>query len=432
MAFCLLGILTPLPERPGLDTLRAAEIYHAADERSAAAARYRRAQQAFDEDPLPFFRLAALYQAWGYPERGLTTLEKAASQHSLPDEMERLRLAFLADAGHWDRLTEAAQTYLTHHPESTVALAYLVEAMLHRQQCDAAQSTAQQWHHVAPGDNAAQRTWGALALQDAPTDAAAVICEADVALCAALTGCADPVACDFPLGQTLLRQDEPALAICVLSRAVIADPASGNAHAWLGTALDALDFSEQASAHLERATELNPTSPLGWALLGRHRLRISNYTGAREALRMAHQLDPENPAPTLGMAAALAGESRYEEVQAWIDAALERAPNDPEIYKATARFYLERNLTQAPYPLQAAEGAVALAPRDAEAQMLLGWSHLQSGNPQAALEALDRALVLHPDLAHAHHLRARALQALERHKEADAAFVRAVDLGYRE
>jgi tetratricopeptide (TPR) repeat protein len=346
--------------------------------------------------------------------------------------MQRLRLTLLADAGRWDALTEAAQAYLAVHPENGAARAYLAEAQLRQQACEAAEATARSWRHVAPEDNDARRIWGALTLPESPTEAVTALCKSDAALCTALTACDDLATCDLPLGKALLRQGDLALAACVLSRAAADDPASGEAHAWLGSALDALGFTAKANMHLERATALSPASPLAWTLLGQHHLRRDNYMAAREALRTAHELDPTNPAPCLGMAAALAGESRYDEIKPWIEAALERAPSDPEIYKAAARFYLARTLAQSPYPRQIAEGAVALAPEDAEAQLLLGWSQLQAKMPEAALAVLDRALALDPELAQAHHLRGRALLALGRHDAAERAFVKAVDLGYRE
>ncbi len=432
IALCLLTIALPQPERSTLATLRTAERQYAAGAYTAAETAYRQAIEGFPAAPLPRYRLAALYETWGYSAHGLAALEAAAEQGALPDAMQRLRLTLLNDAGRWDALAEAAQAYLAIHPEDGTALAYLTEAQLRQQACEAAASTARTWRHIAPEDDDARRSWGALTLPETPTEAVTTLCESDAALCTALTACDDPAACDLPLGQALLRQGDSALAACVLSRAVTAEPASGEAHAWLGSALDALGFTARANMHLVRATALSPASPLAWTLLGQHHLRRGNYTAAHKALRTAHELDPTNPAPCLGMAAALAGESRYEEIKPWIDAALERAPSDPEIYKAAVRFYLARNLAQPPYPLQIAEGAVALAPEDAEAQLLLGWSHLQAEAPAVALAALDRAVALDPALAQAHQLRGRALQALGQYNEAEAAFIKAVDLGYRE
>ncbi|MGC9400465.1 MAG: tetratricopeptide repeat protein [Anaerolineae bacterium] len=430
LTLALLSVAAAQPERAGLSELRTAERYHLAGAHSAAEAHYLQAREALPDESL--LRLAALYNAWGYPQKGLEALEEAASQRGpLPDEIQPLRLELLAKAGDWETLAVAAQAYLESDPTFQTAWAYLAQAQLRLQRCEAAQATAQRWYHNMPEDEAARRVWGVLALADAPSEAHTVLCKADKTLCARLAACADPAACDVEAGLAALRWDRAGLAACALARAVEANPTSGKAQAWLGATLEKIDRATEALAHLNRATALNPTSPLGWALLGRYQLERGNYAAAREALLTAHHLDPQNPALCLEMAAALAGESRYEALKPWIEAALERANEDPAIYKAAARFYLTRNLTHPPYPLEAAQDATTLAPEDAEAQMLLGWSLLQAGEPQAALEKLNRAVMLDPRLAQAHHLRGLALQALGRTEEAEAAFVQAIDLGYR-
>jgi tetratricopeptide (TPR) repeat protein len=230
----------------------------------------------------------------------------------------------------------------------------------------------------------------------------------------------------------LLRQRQWGLAACVLERAVAADPISAEAQAWLGEALDRLERPAESLPHLERATVLAPDAPLGWLLLGMHRLRAGDTQAAREALLQAQRLDAGNPAPCLGMAAVLAAESRYTEVGRWTEAALERAPEDVEVWKAVARFYLERNLDPEKGALPAAEGATRLAPTDAEAWMLLGWARLLAQDVQQALAALDTATRLDDSLAYAHHLCGLALRALGREAEARQVLIRAEDLGYRE
>jgi Flp pilus assembly protein TadD len=212
----------------------------------------------------------------------------------------------------------------------------------------------------------------------------------------------------------------------------LADPeAKGEAEAWLGAALERMERPTEARPHLERATALAPDLPLGWLLLGGHDLAGGRLEKARESLARAQRLDPGNPAPCLALANLVAAEGRYPEVETWTEAALTRAPNDPEMWKAVARFYLERNLRQGENPLWAAEGAVRLAPEDAEALSLLGWARLLEGDATGALEALDGALERDPTLAEAHALRAQALSALGREMEAREAMVRATDLGYR-
>ena len=120
----------------------------------------------------------------------------------------------------------------------------------------------------------------------------------------------------------------------------------------------------------------------------------------------------------------------YDDITPWIEAAVTRAPTDAEVWKAVARFYLERHLTDEEYPIRAILSAIKLAPEDGEVWLLLGWFRLMEGNADGALIALDEAVALTPHLGAAHYLRAQALQALGKREEARQAVIRANDLGY--
>lgn len=68
------------------------------------------------------------------------------------------------------------------------------------------------------------------------------------------------------------------------------------------------------------------------------------------------------------------------------------------------------------------------APKHADALHLLGVIDLQRGNPERALDLIDRALAIKPDMAAAHYNRARCLKELDRPEEAFAAVDRALEL----
>lgn len=251
-------------------------------------------------------------------------------------------------------------------------------------------------------------------------------------MCRIVRACPASGLCTRQLGEALLRRQQPALAACSLSRAVADAPQDARAQAWLGAALEQLGDTTAALSRYQQATELAPDDPLGWLLLGMARLKLQETETAREALLRAQALDPANPAPCLAVAAALAAEGAYGGVPTWTAAALERAPADVSLWKAVARFYLARNLTLEGEPLHAAEGAVQLAPQDAEAWTLLGWAHFNAGDYTAAREALETALQYDAQSAEAYHFLGATLRALNHHAEADAAFTRAADLGYRQ
>ncbi len=425
LALLLLVLLAPLRRSAGLEALREGEARLAAGEFTAAEQALQEAARLLPRSPAPALRLTHLYQAWGRPEAGLIALEEAVRRGTAGEEVVSLRLDLLAESGAWDRLREAAAARLAEEPRERQALELLTRALLHQHACAAAEARAATWYAVAPGESAAQRIWGALVLNSE------VICRAGGAPCTALQQCPAGESCALPLGQALLAEGEWALAACVLEQAVEATPGSASAHAWLGAALERLGELGAARSHLEQAVELAPEEPLGRLLLGQHLLQRGEVEKAREALFAAHRLDPQNPAPVLAMAGVFAAQGSYSEADVWAEAALERAADDPEMWKAVARFYLQRNLSRGGRVQEITAGAVERAPEDAEAWLLLGWARLLEGDGAGALQALDEALSRSPALAQAHYLRAQALHNLGRSEEAQQAFLRAADLGHR-
>jgi tetratricopeptide (TPR) repeat protein len=150
--------------------------------------------------------------------------------------------------------------------------------------------------------------------------------------------------------------------------------------------------------------------------------------GVRDALYTAHQLDPLSPAPCLALAELYAAQAQYNEVGPWIEAALERAPTEPDVWVAAARFYLTRDIA-ADITADIVDQALTLAPESPDVLVIHGWYQLQAGNHQTALHALDQAIERTPQLAEAHYLRGIALQETGDIEEAATALTRAADLG---
>lgn len=426
-ALALLGLLfaaAPAPEQAGLTPLRQAEAHFAAGEFTLAEATFQQAKAQLTPITYPEDRLAALYQRWNRPAEGLAVLEAA------PAAEPQLRLQLLAAAGDWDALETAARRRLEAAPDETDTHALLTQALLQQLRCAEAESAAAAWARLAPNAEA-ELTHAILRFAAAPDTAGPQLCAREPEFCTVLRACTNGLDCSRRLGETLLRRRQPALAACALTHAIAEAPADADAHAWLGAALEQLGQPAAALPHYEQATALAPDAPLGWLLLGMARFNQQDIAGAREALLRAQRLDPGNPAPCLAMTAVLAAQSRYADIPIWTAAALERAPEDAEIWKGVARFYLARNLQLEGEPLHAAEGAVRLAAGDAEAWTLLGWAKFNTREFDAALDALQTALVHDARRAETYHFLGLTLQALERHAEAEAAFTRAADLGYR-
>lgn len=432
-ALCLPGCAPHTPPAPtptpasAAAYLRTAADHVAAGAYTAAETAYRAAIQAAPNDPAPRLELAGLYRVWQRPQAGLAALDEALRLGASPRDTVPLRLELLALAGDWAQVTAEATARLRVFPDDSMALELLTEAYLRDYQCAAATTIAQRWHETAPTDRNATLTWSILAADTT------LLCEVDATLrdsafCVGARSGNENL--DMELGAALIRSNNWPLAACVLTRAV-AQTDTVEAHTWLGEALARIGRPAEARAHLLTATARAPEAPLGWLLLGTYNLGQQETVAAREALLRARALDPHNPAVSLALAEATAQTGRYDEVDAWIAAAMNNAPTDANIAKAAARFYLERHLIHAEYPIRAIQSAIQLAPKDGEAQMLLGQFRLITGDDAGARIALDAAVALAPEMGAAHYLRALALQATGDPAAAQQALTRAADLGYQ-
>ncbi|HOT90064.1 MAG TPA: tetratricopeptide repeat protein [Anaerolineae bacterium] len=417
---------TPLPAPPSNDTIQPtadplsiAAQHVTAGEYTAAVSLYRQALQAAPDDPRPALELARLYYTWKRPQSGLIALDEATRRNASTEETAPLRLALLALDGDWPRVTTEAEARLAAVPDDVTALEWLTRAQLQQYECAAAATTARHWYTVAPDNRDARIILGAL------EDDAVSLCEAEARFCTL-----PQVEGTVQLGSLLVHDGNWSLAACVLTRAVAANDASAEAHAWLGEALTRIGRPEEGRPHLVKAITLAPQSPLPWLLLGLHDLGQQRTDTAAQALQHARSLDPTNPLIYLSMAEVKAQSGDYDEVDAWIAAALNTAPKDADIAKAAARFYLERHLIQNEYPIRPIQSAIQIAPQDGEAYMLLGWYRLMTNDWNGARAALDEAIKLAPDLGQAHYLRGLALQATGDAEAARQAITRAADLGY--
>lgn len=406
---------TPPAVTPTVALADIAASYVAAGEFSVAETLYHQARQNDPADPRLALELARLYRLWNRPTDGLAALDEAIRNHAPLEETTALRVELLALQGDWPHLIAEAKAYLAVAPNDAHTLEWLTRAYLQTQQCAVAAETAQRWRDVLPGNLAARVALAAL------SGDAVSLCEADARFCAATT---------VQVGTTLVRDENWALAACVLARAAAADDASAEAHAWLGEALAQIGRPEEAQPHFLKATTLAPQSPQLWLLLGLFNLGQHKTAAASEALLKARALDPTNPLIYLSLAEVSAQVGDYGKVDAWIAAALDAAPTDVDVAKAAARFYLERNFIQNEYPMRPIQSALQLAPEDGEALMFLGWFRLMAGDATGARAALDEAVRFAPRLGQAHFLRGMALQATGDMEAAQASFTRAADLGY--
>lgn len=413
---------------PVREQVEAARIHVEAGEFTAAETAYRSALVLDGQDDVPVMGLAELYLRWGRPVEGLDALEELSPEGATSPEAQNLRVRLAADAEAWSQAIAAASALLAEEPANATAWHALIRAYLALGECDKAHTAADR--ALAAGVTSSPQIVEVAHLMAGDYEKLA---ETAPELAAGIVPCKDD--CDTAMALRLIRLRRWGLAACLLERSLRLETsdtdvrASAEAHAWLGEALVQTGRSREAGNRLREAVDLAPESPLAWLLLGKHALVQGDFEAARIALYNAHQFDPESPAPCLAMAEMYAAQGRYSDAAPWIDAALERAPTEPNVWVSAARFYLTRDLAATAAVGAIVDRAVALAPEDPEVLVVAGWHRLNTGEPEAALQALNRAVDLAPNHPEAHFLQAVAYRQTGAPEEAARALTRAADLG---
>ncbi|GAB6266384.1 MAG: hypothetical protein STSR0001_18310 [Methanothrix sp.] len=236
-------------------------------------------------------------------------------------------------------------------------------------------------------------------------------------------------------------------SLFAFDRAIDIDP--GNSVAWLekGFALgfmEPLRYNESISAY-DRAIELMPandTVMLAFAWMERGAVLsrradstndMSLYEEAIKAFDTAIELNPQQAGTLAVKANALMNLGRYNESLKILDEAIEIASRDSEkaqIWFEKAHLFAEQgNYNET---AKALEKATELNPEDKNLWLNGGvlLSAVLNRNDEA-LGYYDRALQIDPADGYAWHAKGEALKALGRTSEADAAFEKAKELGYK-
>jgi tetratricopeptide (TPR) repeat protein len=201
-------------------------------------------------------------------------------------------------------------------------------------------------------------------------------------------------------GQALAAIGEWTLARDALLQAVQLDPDYAEAWAYLGEAQ--YQNGQDPLPALQRAIELNPNSLAAQLFNALHWQRAEDYEQADLHFYIASQLELDNPSIYIqwGQNDILAGNP--VEARARYETAASLTPEDPQVWKALARYSVDSELFVAELGLPAALQVVLEDPVDVQALVLLGRAHLLLGNGQSGIGFLERALEVNPDSAEAH------------------------------
>jgi predicted Zn-dependent protease len=229
----------------------------------------------------------------------------------------------------------------------------------------------------------------------------------------------------YKTGAAEYARGRPADAIEPLRKALALDPKSAEAFYLLGVCQRALHDTDEAIRALRRAIMLDPT------LVPTREELASLYASANqrreeiEQLEAIAALEPARPERAVAVALAYARSGRRESAVAAITRAIDRYPDDPLVYAALGRVWLdeataEQDRDGLARALTALRTATASGDASSDALTLYGRALLAAGDARSAERVLQRAASRTPVDPDAYRYLADAAQRL-RDKEVAAA-----------
>lgn len=238
------------------------------------------------------------------------------------------------------------------------------------------------------------------------------------------------------LGMEQYLDEDIDAAVTTLERVVELDPDHVGGHFALGMALaDRPDDYERALAHLETATAGDPGNAMAQYLIGRVRASRGELEPALEALRASLAIDSKQPDAHYQIAlvyarsgnrdAARTHQTRFQELSRARDEEEELQRQVGLLKEAAGAAMVSGDLAEA---RAAAAELAQLAPDDADVLIVQTRMALTSGDPNAALHTIDRALQLYPEHWEVQYLRGLLLHRVGRPEEGRAFLERSLTL----
>ncbi len=210
----------------------------------------------------------------------------------------------------------------------------------------------------------------------------------------------DPAARSVWIGRGLGLVQEWGPALEAFDEAVLADQQNAEAWAWLGEAQQ--HIGQDGRQALDNALRLDPRDAVVHSLRALYFARRGEQAAALAEQLQAAQLQPQDAGMQVALGEAYAAAGNLVAALATYQQATSLAPQDPATWMQLAAFCANNGVQVETVGLPAALKAVSLAPRDAQALDVLGWSLAQAGSLEAAKEKLVQAIQSRADLAPAH------------------------------
>jgi Tfp pilus assembly protein PilF len=195
-------------------------------------------------------------------------------------------------------------------------------------------------------------------------------------------------------GMALAALDRCAEARVELEHALKQEPMQARAHKVLAAIyLDSADY-ERALTHLRAAGDLEPRDARPWIARGKVYRDLGRERESADSYLVALQRDATSREARLGFVAAALKIRRPDRATTFLVAALQEAPEDPQVLGLAACYAHALG-----HPEQAdgfAGRALAHDPANLDAHVARATSHLLAGEPQNALDDLEKSVAVNP------------------------------------
>ena len=235
----------------------------------------------------------------------------------------------------------------------------------------------------------------------------------------------DIAAQKLALARILGKYGEWDIARSLLEDVVRLEPKYAEAWALLGEAT--FQVGEDGWPAFEHAEALNNQSALVNVLLGIRHRRSGQPEISLVYLQKAITLEPYEARWKVEMAETLVDLGRMSEALNSYLAAYELAPHDPDIVRSLVLFSGNYSIGIQEVGIPAARALILLDDMNAEAQDLMGWLLLKSGDTTSAERFFHRALELNPGFAQANYHLGQLYLLIGRRADADYQLAKVVE-----
>jgi tetratricopeptide (TPR) repeat protein len=259
---------------------------------------------------------------------------------------------------------------------------------------------------IAPGLAAAYNNLGALYLRQHQYEKAVAVLEKGLKI--------DPKmpSASALLGISLYEMGDYARARPPLEAALRANPKDSNVEMTLGNDLVKLGQPEAAASHFQQVTHRDPKNQEAWYQLGKVYMQLSG-----EALTKLREIDPDSVRAHEVSGEIMEGMNNFDGAIIEYKKAVEMDPQQPGAHYKLGNAYW--SISQWDPATQQFQAELANDPRSCASYYKLGDIILeQHGDPQAALDDVNKAVTICPDLTDARVDRAKALLRMERAQDA--------------